>query len=113
MSRSPFARTLPAAPFALGLLLAAATVAVEGQGEQTPPFPAPAPATPAAPRIPAIFVPPEPLDFGEHDGWMSLFDGRTLTGWDGNPDVWSVEGGAITAVSTADRRIGSSHIIWS
>ena len=101
------------APLALALLLGAATVAIEGQGGQTPAPPAPATATPAAPRIPAIFVPPEPVDFGEHEGWTSLFDGRTLSGWEGNPDVWSVEGGVITALSTAERRIGSTHIIWS
>src|SRR6185312_13071538 len=46
------------------------------------------------------------------DGWTALFDGRTLNGWDGNPDVWKVENGAITAASTAERRVGSTHLIW-
>jgi 3-keto-disaccharide hydrolase len=27
---------------------------------------------------------------------MSLFDGRTLAGWEGNPNVWRVENGALT-----------------
>ena len=99
--------------FVLAVVLGAATVAIEGQAGQAPASPSPAPTTPAAPRIPSIFVPPEPIDFGEHEGWTSLFDGRTLSGWDGNPDVWSVDGGAITAVSTAERRLGSTHIIWS
>lgn len=27
--------------------------------------------------------------------WTSLFDGKTLKGWDGDPKVWSVENGAI------------------
>ena len=31
---------------------------------------------------------------------------------EGNPEVWRVENGAITAVSTAERRVGSTHIIW-
>ncbi len=26
---------------------------------------------------------------------VSLFDGKTLTGWDGDPKVWRVEDGAI------------------
>jgi hypothetical protein len=65
----------------------------------------------AAPR-PSPFVPPEPLDDNDHTGWTSIFDGRTLDGWDGNPDVWSVADGAITAESTADRRLGSTHLIW-
>ncbi|HYW42609.1 MAG TPA: DUF1080 domain-containing protein [Bryobacteraceae bacterium] len=29
-------------------------------------------------------------------GWVSLFDGSTLDGWDGRSDVWKVEDGAIT-----------------
>jgi hypothetical protein len=29
------------------------------------------------------------------EGWTSLFDGRTLNGWEGDPLVWSVENGAI------------------
>ena len=30
------------------------------------------------------------------DGWMLLFDGKTLNGWDGNPEVWRVENGYIS-----------------
>lgn len=67
---------------------------------------------PAAPRIPASFVPPDPLDYADHEGWTSLFDGSTLRGWDGNPRVWTVENGAITALSTAERRVGSTHLVW-
>jgi hypothetical protein len=29
------------------------------------------------------------------DGYVSLFDGKTLKGWDGNPALWSVEDGCI------------------
>jgi hypothetical protein len=59
------------------------------------------------------FVPPEPLDYADRAGWTSMFDGRTLNGWNGNPEVWSVENGAITATSTAERRVGSTHLIWT
>jgi 3-keto-disaccharide hydrolase len=70
--------------------------------------------TPASGRgASPFFVPPEPLDYANRAGWTSLFDGRSLAGWDGNPRVWSVENGAITAVSTAERRVGSTHLIWS
>ncbi|MEO8520388.1 MAG: DUF1080 domain-containing protein [Acidobacteriota bacterium] len=89
----------------------AAGVALAGgslPAQQTPP----AAASPAPPRIPSIFVPPEPLDDSDRSGWTPLFDGATLKGWDGNPEVWRVENGAITAVSTAERRIGSTHLIW-
>ena len=52
------------------------------------------------------------LDYADHTGWTSIFDGKSLDGWSGNPQVWSVENGAITAVSTTERRVGSTHIIW-
>ena len=78
--------------------------------------PAPAPASPASAAPTAGrgggFVPPEPLNYDEHDGWTSLFDGKTLTGWDGNPQVWRVENGAIVATSTTERRVGSTYLIW-
>jgi hypothetical protein len=68
--------------------------------------------SPAARPRPSPFVPPEPLDYEDHTGWTSIFDGRTLSGWDGNPAVWRVEDGAITAESTAEHRVGSTHLIW-
>jgi type 1 glutamine amidotransferase len=30
------------------------------------------------------------------DDWEALFDGKTLNGWDGDPQTWSVQDGAIT-----------------
>jgi hypothetical protein len=36
-----------------------------------------------------------PADFNDHQGFTQLFDGRTLTGWDGDPAVWSVQDGTI------------------
>ncbi|MBE7497919.1 MAG: sulfatase-like hydrolase/transferase [Verrucomicrobiaceae bacterium] len=38
----------------------------------------------------AVSVKPGP------DGWVNLFNGRNLNGWDGDPQYWSVEDGAIT-----------------
>ncbi len=39
---------------------------------------------------------------GESDGWLSLFDGRSLAGWKAaeNPDAFRVEDGAIVAHGT-------------
>jgi hypothetical protein len=67
---------------------------------------------PPAPAAGSQFVPPEPIDYANRDGWTQIFDGRTLAGWDGNPDVWSVADGTITANSVAERRVGSTHLIW-
>src|SRR5207248_3415312 len=59
---------------------------------QQPPAGAPG-QTPARGR--GGFRQPDPIDFNEHDGWTSLFDGKTLTGWSGDNN-WKVENGAIT-----------------
>src|SRR5438874_12954339 len=55
---------------------------------------------------------PEPIDYNDVTGWTRIFDGRTLHGWDGNRAVWKVENGAIRAESTAERRVGTTYIIW-
>jgi hypothetical protein len=54
---------------------------------------------------------PEPYDFSDHAGWTSIFDG-TLAGWEGNPAVWKIEDGAITATSSPERRLGLTYIYW-
>ena len=53
------------------------------------------------PGSPVVFTEPSPLDFGDHQGYVSLFDGVSLKGWDGNPKFWRVEDGAIVGESTA------------
>lgn len=42
-----------------------------------------------------------PRRWDDHRGFVSLFDGKTLKGWDGDPAVWRVEDDAITAVRAA------------
>src|SRR5580698_5072514 len=71
--------------------------------------PAPAPPRPAAPTG---FSRPDPIDFDDHDGWTQIFDGKTLTGWDGDTDVWHVEDGAIVGESSPERPSGTTNIIW-
>ncbi len=61
---------------------------------------------------PGCGFPPEPIDDNNRTGWTQIFDGQSLKGWDGNPDVWKVEDGAIVAESTATRRVGTTYIIW-
>jgi len=47
------------------------------------------------------------------DGFKSIFDGKTLEGWDGNPAFWSVEDGAIVGQTTADNPTkGNTFLIW-
>jgi len=58
------------------------------------------------------FAEPLPLDFADHAGYISLFDGKTLTGWDGRPGVWSVEDGAIVGVSTPEKKAGNTFLVY-
>ncbi len=40
----------------------------------------------------------------EETGFHSIFDGKTLDGWDGDPDFWSVKDGAIVGQSTMEHQ---------
>jgi hypothetical protein len=59
-----------------------------------------------------VFTEPSPVDFGDHQGYVSLFDGKSLKGWDGNPKFWRVENGAIVGESTAANPSGNSYIVY-
>jgi serine/threonine protein kinase/formylglycine-generating enzyme required for sulfatase activity len=49
----------------------------------------------------------------ERARWTSLFNGRDLTGWDGDPNVWSVEDGVIIGRTTPQNPIqGNTFLIW-
>jgi hypothetical protein len=42
-----------------------------------------------------------------------LFNGKDLTGWDGNPDNWSVQDGCITGVTTNEKQLPyNQFLIW-
>jgi hypothetical protein len=57
------------------------------------------------------FTQPEPVDFQAHEGWTSLFDGKTLDGWSGDKN-WKVEDGAITIESTCEQPTGTVYLVW-
>ena len=47
-------------------------------------------------------------------GFLSIFNGKDLTGWDGNPKLWSVKDGAITGQTTAENPAkGNTFLIWT
>jgi hypothetical protein len=47
-------------------------------------------------------------------GFVSIFNGKDLTGWDGNPKLWSVKDGAITGQTTPDNPAkGNTFLIWT
>jgi hypothetical protein len=58
------------------------------------------------------FSEPDPINFDDHAGWTSLFDGNSLSGWDGDQDFWHVEDGAIVAESTCEKPSGTIYLVW-
>lgn len=49
----------------------------------------------------------------EEAGFQCLFDGKTLNGWEGKTQFWSVRDGAITGQTTKDNPTkGNTFLIW-
>lgn len=56
-------------------------------------------------------IPPRSLEDAE--GFVSIFDGRTLANWDGDPTFWRVEDGTIVGESTPEKVVAAnSFLIW-
>lgn len=58
------------------------------------------------------FRQPDPIDFNDHAGWIQMFDGSSLKGWDGDFNLWRVEDGAIVSESTCEKPTGTIYLIW-
>ena len=68
---------------------------------------------PAAPYAPKQSNRPAPAT-GDEPGFQAIFDGKTLTGWEGNPTYWRVENGALVGEITSETVIKSNtFIIWT
>lgn len=51
--------------------------------------------------------------WAQDDGFKTIFDGKSLDGWDGKSDFWSVEEGAITGRTTKEKPTkGNTFIIY-
>jgi putative heme-binding domain-containing protein len=47
------------------------------------------------------------------DGFKPLFNGKDLTGWDGNPELWKVENGEIFGTTTGPEQLAyNQFLIW-
>ena len=52
-------------------------------------------------------------DSSSSQGWVSIFNGKNLTGWDGDPRLWSVKDGVIRGQTTvANPAHGNTFLIW-
>lgn len=58
------------------------------------------------------FTEPEPYNFNDHRGYVPLFDGVSLKGWDGNPKFWRAENGVIVGESTPQNPSGNTYIAY-
>jgi hypothetical protein len=56
----------------------------------------------------------EALAPDDHTGFESIFDGKSLKGWDGDQTFWRVENDAIIGESTAEKQLkgNNTFLIW-
>ena len=60
-------------------------------------------------------VPPQtyPVPAGEDTGYSAIFDGKTLSGWEGDPKYWRVESGSLVGEVTPETLLkANTFIIW-
>ena len=67
----------------------------------------------ALPSSVAAQAPGRPIAADSTRGFVAIFDGKTLTNWDGDPTFWRVEDGAIVAESTPSKRAAvNTFLVW-
>jgi hypothetical protein len=107
-------------------LLAVFIIGSSAQSEQAAPAGGQQPPAPGAQQAPATpgqgrgragggggggFRQPDPMDFASNEGFVSLFDGKTLNGWSGDQN-WKVEDGAITVEPSCEKPTGTVYLVW-
>jgi hypothetical protein len=61
----------------------------------------------------SLFAATLPLVAAEDGEFKSIFNGKDLSGWDGDPKFWSVRDGALTGQTTKENPTrGNTFIIW-
>jgi Domain of Unknown Function (DUF1080) len=55
---------------------------------------------------------PTPFDFADNEGWVSLFNGENLNGWDGDTRFWGVKDGSIYVEPTCEKPTGTIYLVW-
>jgi len=66
-----------------------------------------------ADTAPSVRIEPGISQAERQAGFRCIFNGKDLSGWDGDNELWSVRDGAITAETTEDVTIDRNHfLIW-
>lgn len=47
------------------------------------------------------------------EGFVSLFDGKTLDGWKGRAGLWKVEGGEVVGETTAEKKLKHNEFLYT
>src|SRR5436305_10874805 len=47
------------------------------------------------------------------DNWISIFNGKDLTGWEGDPKLWSVKDGALTGSTVGNPLKYNKFLLWT
>jgi Domain of Unknown Function (DUF1080) len=58
------------------------------------------------------FHDPAPYDIDEHSGFKQIFDGKSFTGWDADPNIWRVEDGMIVGETLENQPKGNNYIVY-
>src|SRR5450755_4185763 len=58
------------------------------------------------------FHDPAPYDIDEHAGYKRIFDGKSFTGWDADPNIWRVEDGAMVGETLEGKAKGNNYIVY-
>lgn len=80
--------------------------------QQAGPRPAQSAAVPPAQGFPGFARGGQPFNYADNEGWISLFDGETLNGWDGDTRFWSVKDGSIYVEPTCEKPTGTIYLVW-
>jgi hypothetical protein len=74
---------------------------------------APTASPPLTPAVPAGPAPVPATATAADEGFVPIFDGKSLTGWEGDPKYWRVENGAIVGEITPDTIVKrNTFLIW-